>query len=315
MKKIAFLFPGQGSQAPGMGKDFYDTFAVAREVFEEADDILSYRLSKVMFEGPEEILTETRHSQLAIFVNSLALLKTLQEHLPELVPTICAGLSLGEYTALFASKKIEMAEALRLVQTRADLMNRACEEKAGAMSAVLGISAPKLEEALLGMKGVWIANYNCPGQIVISGTKEGVETAAVALKAAGAKRVIPLSVHGAFHSGLMQSAQDGLAPFLEKANFKESSIDLVMNVPGDFVSSIDSMRSNLIQQVTNSVRWEQGILAIQKKQPDIYLEIGSGKTLTGFNKKIGVSSPALSLEKVTDLDAVLQQIEGVVCSC
>ncbi len=315
MKKIAFLFPGQGSQAPGMGKDFYEAFSVARETFQEADDLLSYGLTQVMFEGPEALLTQTKHSQLAIFVNSVALLRTLQSQMPQLTPFVCAGLSLGEYTALFASGRIEMAEALRLVRVRAELMNRACEEVSGTMAAVLGMSGSAIEEALHGLSGVWVANYNCPGQVVISGTQEGVEEASSVLKASGAKRVIPLTVHGAFHSGLMKSAQEGLTPFIQAASLKNSSIPFVMNVPGDFVESLDLMRQHLMNQVTQSVRWDQGIVAMESKLVDLYLEIGSGKTLAGLNKKIGVKAPTLSLEKVGDLDSVMQQIEGAICSC
>lgn len=316
MKKIACLFPGQGSQTPGMGKDFYETFSIARQTFEEADDLLSFRLSQLMFEGPEDLLTQTRYSQLALFVHSAALLKTLKEHLPDLIPSVCAGLSLGEYTAVYASGRIELADALCLVQKRADFMNQCCEETFGTMAAVLGILEQPLKEALKNIEGVWVANYNCPGQIVISGTKEGVEAASLALKAAGAKRILPLTVHGAFHSGLMQGAQEQLAPFLREAPLIDSSIDFVMNVPGDFVTSLSEVRSHLIDQVTHSVRWEQGILAIERRQiAELYLEIGSGKTLSGMNRKIGVSAPTLSLEKVSDLDGVIKLIEGRACSC
>ncbi|MBS0626516.1 MAG: ACP S-malonyltransferase [Verrucomicrobia bacterium] len=315
MKKIAFLFPGQGSQAPGMGKDFYDSFAIAKETFQEADDLLSYKLSDILFNGPEETLTQTKYSQLAIFVNSIALLRMLQQQVKEIVPFVCAGLSLGEYTALCASGRIEMKDALKLVQTRANWMNDACERVQGTMAAVLGLDAASVEEALKGIPGIWVANYNCPGQIVISGTKEGVEAGSLALKAKGAKRVLPLTVHGAFHSGLMQSAQDGLAPHIAKAPLADSEIHLVMNVPGNFVESLDEIRQNLTRQVTQSVRWDQGIVAIEEKGVDLYLEIGCGKTLSGLNKKIGVKAPTVSLEKVTDLDSVVEIIEGATCNC
>ncbi len=298
-----------------MGKDFCEAFSVAKETFQEADDLLSYHLTQVMFEGPEALLTQTKHSQVAIFVNSVALLRTLQSQMPELTPYVCAGLSLGEYTALYASGRIEMADALRLVRVRAELMNQACEETQGTMAAVLGLSGPAVEEALQGLSQVWVANYNCPGQVVISGTQKGVEAGSLALKAKGAKRVIPLTVHGAFHSGLMKSAQEGLAPFIEKVVLRDSSIQFAMNVPGDFVESLDQIRKNLTDQVTQSVRWDQGIVSIESKQVDLYLEIGSGKTLAGLNKKIGVKAPTLSLEKVGDLESVMQQIEEAICSC
>jgi len=302
MNKHGYLFPGQGAQYPGMGKDFAASFAAARETFEEADDLLGERLSRIVFEGPEDLLTQTRHSQLGIFVTSIAILRTLETQFPDLRPDVCAGLSLGEYTALFASGRIGFADALRLVRERSRLMNEACERSPGAMAAVLGLEAEQAQQALKGCSGVWIANYNCPGQIVISGTKEGVEQAAEPLKAMGAKRVLPLAVHGAFHSGLMQSAQDGLAPFIAAASIQESQVGFVMNVPGDFVVSADAVRKNLTEQVTQSVRWEQGIRAMSRV--DRFFEIGCGKTLTGLNRKIGVAAPTLSIEKVEDLERI-----------
>lgn len=306
----AFLFPGQGAQYPGMGKDFYEAFRSARDVFDEADDLLSFKLTKVIFEGPEEILTETRHSQIAIFVMSSAVLAAFRECLPELTPDLCAGLSLGEYTALFASGRLGFAETLQLVKLRGELMNRACEETAGAMSAVLGLGADEVEETVRSLNPphlVWVANFNCPGQTVISGSKEGVAAAAEALKAKGARRVLPLQVHGAFHSGLMQSAQDGLAPFVRGAKITETPIGFVMNVPGAFVEGVEKIKENLILQVTHSVRWEQSILAMKPHGITRYLEIGCGKTLSGLNKKMEVSS--FSLETVANLEEIAKEFE------
>ena len=193
-------------------------------------------------------------------------------------------------------------------------MNAACEKIPGTMAAVLGLDAKGVEEALKGLAGVWIANYNAPGQIVISGTEKGVEAASVALKARGAKRVLPLTVHGPFHSGLMESAQKGLTPFIEAAPLVDSPVALIMNVPGDFAFSLSEIRSNLARQVTQSVRWDQGIAALEKKGVALYLEIGCGKTLTGLNRKIGASAPTLSVEKVADLDEVAKHI-GASCNC
>ena len=302
MNKNAYLFPGQGAQYPGMGKDFAASFTVAREIFEEADELLKENLSRVVFEGPETLLTQTKYSQAGIFVNSVAILRTIEDQFPELKPSVTAGLSLGEYTALYASARLGFQETLRLVSERARLMNEACEKTSGSMAAVLGLEAIDVETALRGCAGVWIANYNCPGQIVISGTKEGVERAAAPLKAAGAKRVIPLTVHGAFHSGLMQSAQDGLAPYIAKAAIKDSNVGFVMNVPGNYVHSIEEIRRNVTSQVTHSVRWDQGIRAMTGI--DLFLEIGCGKTLAGLNKKIGVAAQTISIEKVEDLERI-----------
>lgn len=315
MKKLVFLFPGQGAQYSGMGKDFADHFEIARHTFEEADDILGENLSRIIFEGPEEELTLTKNSQTAIFVMSAAVLKTLQSQISDLTPSICSGLSLGEYTALWASGRLSFKETLLLVRQRARLMHEACLHTEGTMAAVLGMGAPELEAAVRGISGLWVANYNCPGQIVISGTKAGVEAGSAALKAAGAKRVIPLQVAGAFHSGLMQRAQDGLTPFIDQIEISESDVGYVMNVPGNFVSDRNTIKKNLAQQVTCSVRWEQGISAIEKTSPDLYLEIGCGKTLAGLNKKIGAAAPLASVDKIGDMDAAVKQIQGLSCGC
>ncbi len=291
-----------------MGKDFATAFPEARAVFEEADEILKEHLSRIVFEGALDLLTETKYSQIGIFVTSIAILKTIQKQMPEIKPYVCSGLSLGEYTALYASGRLGFQETLLLVRERARLMNEACEKTAGAMSAVLGMDGKQIEDAIQGIDGVWIANYNAPGQIVISGTKEGVERASLALKEKGAKRVIPLTVHGAFHSGLMQSAQAGLEEFVQKANIAESEIGFVMNVPGNFVKGTDEIKKNLVEQVTKSVRWEQGIMAMEGI--DLFIEIGCGKTLAGLNKKIGIKAPTIPIDKVEDLDKIAE----VLCS-
>lgn len=311
MRNIAFLFPGQGSQYPGMGKDFYEAFPIARETYEEADDLLSFQLSQVIFDGPESLLTETKYSQAAIFVNSVAILRALQQQLPDLQSAVCAGLSLGEYTALFASGRIGFAECLHLVQLRGQLLNEACEKTKGAMSAVLGLTAEEVETIIASLNPphpVWVANYNCPGQTVISGNCDAISVATQVLKSKGAKRIIPLQVHGAFHSGLMQSAEEKLAPIIARSDIRESDIGFVMNVPGDYVDGILAVKENLKRQVTHSVRWEQGIRAMMKRNVALYLEIGCSKSLTGMNKKIGMPEPAISIDKVSDLDEIARQL-------
>lgn len=287
----------------GMGKDFYDSFSIAKETFQEADDLLKEGLSEIIFEGPSELLTQTRNSQLGIFVASVAILRTAQSQLPDLIPTVCSGLSLGEYTALYASGRLGFKETLMLVRERAQLMNEACETVPGTMAAVLGMSADEIVYAIRDLQGVWVANYNAPGQTVISGTKEGIEKAALVLKEKGAKRVIPLTVHGAFHSGLMQGAQEGLKPFIDHADIRHSSVGFVMNVPGTYVESIDEVRQNLVYQVTQSVKWDQGIQKMKEAGIEFFLEIGCGKTLSGLNKKIGVPLSG-SIEKINDMELV-----------
>ncbi len=312
-RKIAFIFPGQGAQYVGMGKDFAAAFPVAKETFQEADELLHMPLSRIIFEGPEELLVQTKHSQLAILVTSFAFLRVLQNQLTDLTPFVCAGLSLGEYTALLSSQKIGFAEVLSLVQKRAQFMQEACEKMSGTMAAILGLEGHQVEEGLRGIPGVWVANYNCPGQVVISGTKEGVEKGGEALKAKGAKRVLPLSVSGAFHSPLMELAQTSLQPYIEQTPLRDSPSALVMNVSGQVVESKEEIRKHLISQVTQSVRWEHGIRAIDQRGCDLYLEIGCGKTLSGMNRKIGVKGITLSLEKVADLELIAK--EAATCNC
>lgn len=305
--KRAFIFPGQGAQYVGMGADFAESFAAAREVFEHADEILKRPLSKIIFEGPAEELTETKNSQVAIYVTSMAILAVIREQLPEWAPAICAGLSLGEYSAVTASGRMSFEECLPLVQARGQFMNDACEATDGAMAAIIGMENDeviRLVEDLNLSDDLWVANLNCPKQAVISGTKRGVEAGITAAKEAGARKAIPLQVHGAFHSGLMKEAERRLAELVANAPLVESDIDLVMNVAGDFVTDLAQVRELLVQQVTRSVRWEAGIRAIEAKGVDLYLEIGCGKTLSGMNKRIGVSAPTLNVDKVADLDAL-----------
>lgn len=298
-KKIAFIFPGQGAQYPGMGRDFYEQFDEARAVFQEADAILGFAFSDLIFNGPAEELTQTKNSQLAIFITSIAILRVLN-----LKPVVCSGLSLGEYSALVAAGKLPFREALLLVQARGQLMQEACLKSPGTMVVVLGLEPALIQEAIAPIDNVWIANLNCPGQVVIAGTKEGIEQASIVLKEKGARRVLPLEVSGAFHSGLMKSAQEGLKPYIDGLELNETDIEIVMNVPGDYVSNLDEMQKNMIDQVTHSVLWQKGIEAQVKRGIDLFIEIGPGKTLSGMNKRIGVEVETISLEKVEDLQGV-----------
>lgn len=302
--KIAFLFPGQGAQVVGMGKDFSDTYQSARLVFEEADDLLKRNLSKILWEGSESVLTETQNSQVGIFVTSMALLAVLNELFPHLKPSFCAGLSLGEYSALAASGTLSFKETLALVDKRGRYMNDACEAIKGTMAVVMGMEALAVEKMVAEInlpKDLFVANLNCPGQVVISGTALGIDAAMKVAKEKGAKRVLPLAVHGAFHSGLMQQAKIRLEPEILQASFSDTPISLVMNYSGAIVSNQEEMRHQLIEQVTNPVRWEQGVRLMDSSGVDLYLEIGCGKTLSGMNKRIGVQGTSFSLEKVQDI--------------
>lgn len=306
-KKYAFLFPGQGAQYLGMGKAFYEHFDIARQTFEEADDVLRRKLSKVVFEGPEETLVETRNSQTGIYVSSIAILRVLQEKFPQLQPSICAGLSLGEYTALTAAGYIDFVKGLELVDKRGHHMNDACLAHPGGMAVIMGLEASVVEELVSELNlpnDLWAANFNCPLQVVISGTLKGVEAGMAAAKSRGAKLVVPLKVHGAFHSGLMRDAEAHLTDHIQEASLHKSDVGIVMNVPGAFVKDPQEMRNHLIKQVTSPVRWEQSIRSIEKEGVTAYFEIGCGKVLAGFNKRIGVKAATLNVEHIEQLAAI-----------
>jgi [acyl-carrier-protein] S-malonyltransferase len=313
MKRYAFLFPGQGAQYPGMGRDFYEAFSIARQTFEEADDLLGEAFSRLIFEGSAAELTLTKRAQVAIFIVSTAILRTVKEQFPTLIPSVCAGLSLGEYTALMASDKISFAECLELVRVRALAMHEACETKAGTMQVVLGLSEEAVAEVIENLSKthqLWIANLNCKEQVVIAGAQEDMPSAVSALKEKGAKRVLPLDVSGAFHSGLMLPAQEKLSFKIAATNVRTSPIDIVMNVPGDFVKDPQEVRRYLFEQVVSTVRWEKGVHAMMAHSIETYFEMGPGKSLSGMNKRIGVSVPTLSIEKVLDLEPLAKHMEA-----
>lgn len=311
--KLACVFPGQGSQVVGMGKDFYQNFPKSAEIFDWADDILETKLSKIIFEGPESDLVQTKVSQAAIFVTSVAIYRSLEQLMP-LTPQFMAGLSLGEYTALHLSGKLDFASTLKLLQRRADLMQQACQNFPGTMAAVLGADLEVIEQVVLNSDQVWIANYNCPGQVVISGTHAGIEIATLKLKEAGIRKVIPLNVSGAFHSGLMQEPQKLLRPFIETSDIKSSSIALIMNSTAKEAKTSQEIKDNLVAQVASSVRFHQSVVLMQQMGVNTFVEFGVGKTLSGLIRKISKDSKIFSLEKVTDIDDLAQNIhDGVVC--
>lgn len=305
MKRKAFIFPGQGAQYVGMGQDFAKNFKTACYVFEEANDILGRNLSKIIFEGPEATLTETQNSQVAIYVNSMAILAVIQEQHKGFKPKMTAGLSLGEYTALSATNRLSFQDGVKIVQKRGSLMSDACNKTQGTMAVVLGLSAEDVEATVAKVNlpnDLWAANFNCPGQVVISGTIKGIKAGSDALLAKGAKRVLPLVVHGAFHSGLMKDAEAKLAEFINELKFGKSEAKIAMNVPANFVSSAKEIKNNLIKQVTHPVRWQQCIEAMRDDGADLFVEIGCGTALAGFNKRIEGTAPTISIGKVADLE-------------
>lgn len=305
MKKIAFLFPGQGAQAVGMGRDFIENSQVARELFEEANDLLHEDISKIIFEGPEDILKQTKYSQVAIYLTSLAILKTLQVNFPHLQPAMSAGLSLGEYSALTAAGWIDFSEALPLVYYRGQLMHAACEKSPGTMAALFGLPAlevRRMVEELRLPNDLWVANYNSSEQTVISGTLKGVERGIEEAKARGAKRAIPLKVHGAFHSGLMREAEELLLDRISRLSFRDKGSLVVMNACGKPVSTKEEIHNHLQRQITSSVLWEGSIRSMEGCE--LFLEIGPGKVLAGLNKQIGVVAPTFSINKFEEMDSL-----------
>ncbi|TCS79224.1 ACP S-malonyltransferase [Tepidibacillus fermentans] len=303
--KTAILFPGQGSQFVGMGYQFYQEFEEAREIYKQADDILDFPLSKLCFEGPEEQLRITMYTQPAIYVTSLAIWSVVKKL--GILPDFMAGHSLGEYTALTAAESIPYEEALRLVEKRGLFMEEAVPHGEGTMAAVMGIDRKGLEKVCRQVTEegnvVELANINSPGQIVISGTKLGVELAAQRAKELGARRIIPLSVSGPFHSRLMKPARDRLQPLVTKLQIQEGRTPVVMNVTGRSETEPMRMKSNLIEQVVSPVLWTDSIEWMIAQGVDTFIEVGPSKVLSGLVKKINRTVTTYSIE---DLDSFYQ---------
>ena len=280
----AYVFPGQGAQFVGMGKDLYENNAEIREMFEKANEILGFRITDLMFEGTEEDLRQTKVTQPVIFLHSVALAKSLGD---EFKPDMVAGHSLGEFSALVASGALSFEEGLKLVSKRAHAMQKACEKQPSTMAAVLALPDAKVEEICAGIDEVVApANYNCPGQVVISGSIEGIDKACEQLLAAGAKRALKLKVGGAFHSPLMQPAQEELTEAIEAAKFETPKCPVYQNVDGKPHTDPEEIKANLIKQLTGAVRWTQDVEAMIADGADEFIELGPGNVLQGLVKKI-----------------------------
>ncbi len=282
--KHAYIFPGQGSQFSGMGKNLYDSNAKAKELFEKGNDILGFRISDIMFSGSDEDLKKTNVTQPAIFLHSVILYKILKDAKPDMV----AGHSLGEFSALVANQSLTFEDALKLVSIRAKAMQKACEINPSTMAAVLGLDDNKVEEICASIKDEVVvpANYNCPGQIVISGSIKGIDDACILMKEAGAKRALVLPVGGAFHSPLMEPAKEELAEAINAANFNEPHCPVYQNVVARGVTNSAEIKQNLIQQLTGPVRWTQTIQAMIVDGATQFTEVGPGKVLQGLVLKI-----------------------------
>ena len=280
----AYLFPGQGSQFVGMGKDLYESNTKAKELFEKANTILGFRITDTMFNGTDEELKQTRVTQPAIFLHSVIKFLVADNN-PR--PDMVAGHSLGEFSALVANKTLTFEDALLLVSKRALAMQRACEQNPSTMAAILGLEDAKVEEICKGIEGVVVpANYNCPGQLVISGSNESVAKACEVLKAAGAKRALPLPVGGAFHSPLMEPARVELQTAIENTNFNEPICPVYQNVTAIAVNTATEIKHNLISQLTAPVKWTQTIQKMSEDGATEYIECGPGNVLQGLVKKI-----------------------------
>ena len=308
MGKIVFMFPGQGAQYVGMGKDFYDSFACSKETFDKANEVLDIDVKKLCFEENEDI-NITEYTQAAMVTASVAILKKIEEM--GLKPDLTAGLSLGEYCALVASDVMSFEDAVKVVRQRGILMQDTVPAGEGAMSAVLGMKKEAIEAVLPDVEGiVTIANYNCPGQIVISGKKEAVETACEKLKEAGAKRTIMLNVSGPFHSRMLIGAGEKLGEVLENVEVHTPQIPYVANVTAQYVTDAAEVKPLLTKQVSSSVRWEQSVHTMLADGVDTFVEIGPGKTLSGFMRKIDRTVKVLNIEKLDDVAKVVEEIKG-----
>jgi len=303
--KTAFLFPGQGAQKCGMGESFAKHDEAAKKVYENASRLLGLDMEELVFTENKK-LDMTEYTQAAMVTTGIAMLKVIEK--TALKADVCAGLSLGEYEALYLAKAISEEDAIVLARHRGKLMQEAVPLGVGTMAAVLNLDAAVIEDCLKDIENVWIANYNCPGQIVISGTVTAVEKAGEKLKEAGAKRVLPLNVSGPFHSGLLKPAGDKLYEYLKNVEIKKPTIPYVANYTAEFVCDDKDIKELLRKQVFGSVRFEQSIRNMLKEGVDTFIEIGPGKVLSGFVKKIDKEAKVYSIETVEDMNNVIKEL-------
>jgi len=311
MGKIAFIFSGQGAQYAGMGKELYENLSVCRDIYDKADEALGFKISKICFEGPGEELNITENTQPAILTTSIAAMKALEEK--GIKPDITAGLSLGEYSALVCSGAFEFGDAVKLVKKRGRFMQEAVPPGIGGMAAIIGLKPELLDEVILKSSSFGIveaANFNCPGQIVIAGEIEAVRIACEKAKEAGALKAVMLNVSGPFHTSMLKPAALKLEQELKELDVKPMNIPVITNVTGEFIKDSADIKNILKKQVMSSVQWEKTINNMLDFGVDTFIEIGPGKTLCGFVKKVNRKVTALNVEDLESLNKVLEKING-----
>ncbi|MGM0501969.1 MAG: ACP S-malonyltransferase [Bacillota bacterium] len=309
MSKIAFIFPGQGSQRVGMGEDLAQEYQIVEDTFTEANQVVDIDVKELCFSGPEDKLTETANTQPAILTTSIAFYRLLKEE--GLAPDMVAGHSLGEYAALVAAEVLDFKTALKLVRKRGQLMSQADPEGQGTMAAVIGLEASEVEKVC--DKGsqygvVEAANYNCPGQIVISGEKEAVEQTTELAQEAGAKKAVVLNVSGPFHSSLMEGAGEKLADYLDQLDFKDAQIPIVTNVTAEATTDAAEIKNALIKQISGAVKWEESIKTMIASGVDTFVEVGPNRVLKGFMRRIDRSVNALNVRNLRSLNKTKKKL-------
>ena len=305
MSKIAFIYPGQGAQKAGMGKDFYENSPLARDIYDRASECLELDMRALCFEE-NDLLDQTEYTQAAMVTTCLAMTAVLNEQ--GVAADVTAGLSLGEYCAIAEAGAMDLLDAIRLVRVRGQLMQHTVPTGEGAMAAVLGMDADQIDAVIEPIANVTVANYNCPGQIVITGRTAGIEQASKVLKEAGAKRVVPLNVSGPFHSPMLRSAGEKLGKELMTVQLGELKIPYVTNVTAEYVTDSSRIRELLTRQVYSPVRWEQSIRKMIAQGVDTFVEIGPGRTLTGFLRKIDRNVTVYQVNTWEDAKQIMEEL-------